>query len=316
MTSNAAQDFAERVAATYGERPHHHGRELRVRCPCHEAEGFHKPSLAIWLGGDGHPKLKCMTGCPREAVRAALRARGVPVSGPAAISVEDAFAARQAREARRVEQLTIARDIILKSRGVLEHDPAARYLKARHLDVPTTGDMFTLRVGDDPVHKSCPALIGVICDLSTIKDGHAQATGMQSLSLMQDGTPRLGPDGKKFRSIMGTQSGFAVPLGKPGPNLVVGEGIESTLAAMKLLDIGFGAAVLSASNMAPLVIPEWVRKIVIAADNDPAGIAAAQALQKSVKGLVLINYFVWGAAGSGWDAADEWAKKQETSNAV
>ena len=49
---------------------------------------------------------------------------------------------------------------------------------------------------------------------------------------------------------------------------VVGEGIESTLSAMRLWGLSSGCAALSAPGMENLLLPADVRHIVIAADND------------------------------------------------
>ena len=58
-----------------------------------------------------------------------------------------------------------------------------------------------------------------------------------------------------------------------GATLVVAEGIETALSALCL---GWPAwAALSTGGMRTLVLPPEVRRVIIAADNDPAGLAAA-----------------------------------------
>src|SRR5690606_35709194 len=58
-----------------------------------------------------------------------------------------------------------------------------------------------------------------------------------------------------------------------GATLVVAEGIETALSALCL---GWPAwAALSTGGMRTLMLPPEVRRVIIAADNDPAGLAAA-----------------------------------------
>jgi hypothetical protein len=83
------------------------------------------------------------------------------------------------------------------------------------------------------------------------------------------------------------------------------------LAGMELLDVSFGVAVLSASNMPFLAVPEWVSEVTIAADNDRPGIEAAWQLKGELIPFEIdAQVEMWGASGSGWDAADELMKRR------
>lgn len=285
---------------------------MRVRCPQHEAEGAHSPSLAIWEKGGGQYAFRCLTGCPHEAVAAAIRARGVPCGAKEPVGVETIFAVAQSKELRRVENLEKAKALLegaTTSAGD-PNSPAGIYLRSRHLVCPSPWAMFNCQ---DPAHPGGVGMLAPIVDLTTLRKPSPKwkCTGISILSLMPDGTPRLDARGKKFRSIIGTQSGYAVPLGVPKHDLVVGEGVETTIAAMQLLGIGFGAAVLSASNMAPLAVPEWIGRVVIAADNDEPGLAAAKSLKLSLTlAAVRCSVVTWGDPGTGWDAADQLMKEK------
>jgi hypothetical protein len=71
--------------------------------------------------------------------------------------------------------------------------------------------------------------------------------------------------------------GGAIRLDPEAPEIAVGEGIESSASAGRLLDLPAWAA-LSAGNMARgLILPPRVRAVVIAADADEAGQKAAEA---------------------------------------
>jgi Toprim domain len=85
------------------------------------------------------------------------------------------------------------------------------------------------------------------------------------------------PTGKVARrQTFGVLKGGAVWLGNPHPDeeFVVGEGLETTLSAMLLMNARCGAAVLG-PNLKGLVLPKHVRKVRIAADNDETGRGAA-----------------------------------------
>jgi hypothetical protein len=92
------------------------------------------------------------------------------------------------------------------------------------------------------------------------------------------------------RRTIGACQGGAVWFGTvtPDQELVVGEGIETTLSAMVLLKAKSGAATLGTAGLESLVLPQAARRVVIAADNDPVpqgkkigpGLAAAKAAKR------------------------------------
>lgn len=316
-----AESFATEVAQTFGVRPRRHGREWRAPCPVHEADGGrHNPSLACWDRAPGVVRFKCMTGCDKAAVRAELRRRGVQVPGQGGMSAEQQLAAAKAKEAGRVAALQKARDSFRESGDVKVDDPVDRYLKGRGIDLGALSGMSTIRTAVCPIHGG-PALLGLIVDLTSLTPNGLlhrllevpapapRATGIMTLSLNEDGTPRL-VDDKKFRSIAGTQKGFGVPFGVPGPRLVVAEGVETMLSAMILLDVPFGVAVLSAGNMPFLAVPEWVEKVTVAMDNDAPGRAAAQALREALDACGVPSGAMGWEGPDGWDANDELMKRR------
>lgn len=78
------------------------------------------------------------------------------------------------------------------------------------------------------------------------------------------------------KASLGPIGGGAVRLHPPAGELVIGEGIESSASAGLLLDLPAWAA-LSTSGLRTLLLPDEVRRVVIAADPDPPGEDAAQA---------------------------------------
>jgi hypothetical protein len=67
----------------------------------------------------------------------------------------------------------------------------------------------------------------------------------------------------------------AVRLGVPGDVLMVGEGIETCLAAMQATGHPVWAA-LSTSGLRTLDLPNTIRDVIVLADGDDAGEAAAR----------------------------------------
>ena len=87
------------------------------------------------------------------------------------------------------------------------------------------------------------------------------------------------------RASLGSTAGGAVRLGEPEHGrLLVGEGIETTAAAMVLFDLP-GWAAIGTGGLTAIELPEHVRDVVIAADKDfdGAGQLAAAALAERLQ---------------------------------
>ena len=91
--------------------------------------------------------------------------------------------------------------------------------------------------------------------------------------LARDGSGKAPVDPQKM--MLGPCSGGAVRLGLAREVLMVGEGIETCLAAQQASGIPAWAA-LSTSGMKALDLPDDVREVIVLADGDDAGEAAAQ----------------------------------------
>ena len=141
----------------------------------------------------------------------------------------------------------------------------ARYLRSRVTD-PSELPASIMWHGlmRHPEGGQRPLMIGVIehVELGII--------GATRTFLAADGSQKA--SFRKPRLFLGVASGGAVRLGAVNPRveLVVGEGIESTLSYMQLYGLP-GWAALSANGIKNLVLPPEARRIVIAADNDRNG---------------------------------------------
>lgn len=316
MPDDSAANFAETLSTRFGSTPVRVGREWRCWCPVHEADGaagHHSPSLAIWNRPDGSAAYHCLTGCPHAAIRAALAVRGL--GRLARAGAQQRVDAAKAETRAQVASRRRAEALHLRAHHIEDDSAVGRYLWSRRLWL-TEDEHAWLGECHSSDKRGDRLLLGVVVDPATLTDACVVATGMASLAIKADGTPRIVSGGKKLRLVHGQRRGGAVPLGAPGPRVVVGEGIETTLSAMRLLEISFGLAVLGVGNLAPLMMPACVEQAIIACDNDPAGIAGAEiaATKWRTKGYP-VTIACWGEANVKWDANDElnWRVNNDTA---
>jgi phage/plasmid primase-like uncharacterized protein len=136
------------------------------------------------------------------------------------------------------------------------------YLQARGLGLPTSAPLRFIASCPHPSGGRLPAMLALV----TTADGRAVAIHRTFLA----------PNGKKAavepaRATLGPIRGHAVVLHPPEPEVVVGEGLESTLAAAELFGLP-GIAALTAGSLATARwLPSGVERVVIAADNDASG---------------------------------------------
>lgn len=98
-------------------------------------------------------------------------------------------------------------------------------------------------------------------------------TGIHRTFLASEGTGKAPVDPRKM--MLGPCRGGAVRLVEPGDVLMIGEGVETCLAAMQAT--GYPAwAALSTSGLRTLDLPIGVRNVIVLADGDDPGEAAAR----------------------------------------
>ena len=166
--------------------------------------------------------------------------------------------------------------------------PAAGYLAGRGWDgAPPAALRFHPALRHGPTRQTLPAMVAEVRHGATgapmgihrtflAPSGAAGATGAGDAA---GAAPAPGAPGAPARADVpqpkmtyGPVAGGAVQLGAPAPDrpLLVGEGIETTLAAMRASGHP-GWAALSTSGMAALTLPETVRSVTLLADNDASG---------------------------------------------
>ena len=147
--------------------------------------------------------------------------------------------------------------------------PADAYLTGR--DLPGLAASPALRFRGDCTHPEggrYPALVALVVDVASkpvaVHRTYLTATGHKA---------RVDP----VKASKGPVWGGAIRLDPLAPEILIGEGIESSASAGRLLNLPAWAAI-SAGNLARgLLLPDNVRAVVIAADADAPGRTAADA---------------------------------------
>lgn len=169
---------------------------------------------------------------------------------------------------------------------------AERYLEARGLT--DLGALPALRYhpacfhrgDDDPptaAPQQWPALLAKVTDL----DG--RMTGLHRTWI--DPTTECKAQVIPPRKAMGHLLGHGMRIGAGTDILAAGEGLETMLALRRALPFLPIVAALSASHLAALILPTTLRRLYIAADQDAAGLAAADTLasRAAAKGIEAVR---------------------------
>ena len=154
---------------------------------------------------------------------------------------------------------------------------AEHYLTAR--GVGHVAGAPALRFHPGITHRTAPGRFPAL--VAGIQDVAGRFLAIQRTYLDGPGKADIDP----VRASLGSIAGGAVRLAPMFDDAVlVGEGIESTAAAVRVLDWPGGAwATLGTSGLRSVVLPESVRRVVIAADRDPGGLRAAVALTERLE---------------------------------
>jgi putative DNA primase/helicase len=237
-----------------------------ARCPAHVD---HNPSLSIQSGNDGKILVCCFAGCEQHRVIAILKARGLWGENwrGNAKGISRSFMAADRIGARDAEMRQLAARI-------LERTTAAggtiveTYFGSRHIVIPVPR---ALRFHTALKHPSGGRWPAMIAPVTRGVDGLLLA--IHRTFLARDGAGKAPVDPQKM--MLGLCRGGAVRLAPLGSVLMVGEGIETCIAAMQA--IGHPAwAALSTSGLRTLDLPKDVRDVIVLADGDDAGEAAAR----------------------------------------
>jgi hypothetical protein len=253
---------AETIARALGGR--RIGGGWKMRCPAHDDA---TPSLSIRDADDGNVLVRCHAGCKQADVIAALRRRGLWTNNSARShsSARREFVEREPDRdnARRTEAALGIWQSAKPARATL----IRTYLASRGLHMPPPD---ALRFHAALKHRSgriWPAMVALV---TSGVDGTPIA--VHRTYLARDGGGKAPVDPQKM--MFGPCRGGVVRLGAPTNVLMIGEGIETCLAVMQAKGHPAWAA-LSTSGLRSLDLPANVRDIIVLADADDPGEAAA-----------------------------------------
>lgn len=255
---------AETIARALGG--HRAGATWMARCPVHEDR---TPSLSISAGKSGKVLVRCHAGCDQRDLITTLQERGLwQASGRASgIGLKHRRRIAEKPDADALKRSAAALAIWQASHAA-EGTPVATYLRSRRLDVPA---LPALRFHAGLKHPSggvWPAMVALVTHGAT-----GSPIAVHRTFLARDGSGKAPVDPTKM--MLGPCRSGVVRLGEPGAVLMVGEGIETCLAAMQATGTAAWAA-LSTSGLRSLDLPRDVSDVIVLADGDEPGEAAAQ----------------------------------------
>jgi putative DNA primase/helicase len=256
---------AETIAKALGG--HRVGATWMARCPAHDDQ---RPSLSLSAGKDGKVLVRCHAGCDQRDVIAALADRGLWDATGKCVG-------RFARKRRKNRVTEPNPDAMARTEAALSIWRASEgiagalaetYLQSRGI---TLLPLTSLRFHPGLKHPSggvWPALVALVTHGET-----GSPIAIHRTFLARDGNSKAPVDPPKM--MLGPCRGGAVRLSEPGDLLMVGEGIETCLAAMQASGKP-GWASLSTSGLRSIDLPRAVREVIVLADGDVPGEVAAQ----------------------------------------
>jgi putative DNA primase/helicase len=255
---------AEAIARALGG--HRAGGTWMARCPAHDDR---EPSLSITDARNGKVLVRCHAGCDQHDVIAALRARGAWERERSPMRLASTIHRQPSLERDdEVIKRTAAALAIWRASRSAEGTPVETYLRSRGLAITVPPSVRFHASLKHPSGGIWPAMVGLVTRGS---DGTPLA--LHRSFLARDGGGKASVDPQKM--MLGPCSGGVVRLGLPGDVLMVGEGIETCLAAMQATGHAAWAA-LSTSGLRTLGLPDGVHDLIVLADGDDPGEAAAR----------------------------------------
>ena len=259
---------AESIAKALGGRKV--GSSWMVRCPC-SGHDDRDASLSMLDADDGKLLFHCHAGCAQDHVIAAFRALGLWNGN-----------GRRPGRFIRLRQRRVAK-------GKPNSDDAKRTLVALRImqtTAPASGTLVEAYLRSRSLHLPVPATICFHAGLKHTSGGTWPAMvalvtrgiddtplAIHRTFLARNGAGKAPIQPQKM--MLGPCRGGAVRLAQQGGLLMVGEGIETCLAAMQATGHPAWAA-LSTSGLRTLDLPGDVRDVIVLADGDDPGEAAAR----------------------------------------
>jgi putative DNA primase/helicase len=256
---------AESIAEALGGRKS--GSGWSARCPAHDDRS---PSLSLRDTPDGRVLVYCHAGCKQDEVISKLKAFSMWTQSGQRLSrcVTPSRVTMPTKQDRDDVNRTEAALAIWHTSKPADGSLIETYLGTRGLMLPAT---LALRLHPCLKHPSggiWPAMIALVR-----RGTDGPPLGIHRTFLERNGTSKAPVSPQKM--MLGPCRGGAVRLAEPGDVLMIGEGIETCLAAMQ--ETGHPAwAALSTSGLRALDLPKAVRDVIVLADGDDPGEAAAR----------------------------------------
>ena len=236
-------------------------------CPAHDDT---KPSLSICETKTGKVLFYCHAGCSQIEVLGALRNKGIwgsgyPIGNNCKSGIDWAERTRATHETRDRTTSALA---IWRSSVPAQETGVETYLRSRGIQLPVPTNIRFHPGLKHPAGGTWPAMVALVTDGI---DGKLLAVHRTFLAVDCKGKAPV----SSAKMMLGPCRGGVVRLTEPRNPLLVGEGIETSLTAMQ--ETGHAAwAGLSTSGLRTLELPPLVQEIIILADGDRPGEAAAQ----------------------------------------
>ncbi len=178
---------------------------------------------------------------------------------------------RQAITVRKVEDRsrTDAAMRVWRAADLVRGTLVETYLAARGIRMAVPDSLRFHSALPHPCGGTWPAMLALV---TNGRDGTPMAVHRTFMARDGSGKAPVWPG----RMMLGPCSGGAVRLAEAGDVTMIGEGIETCLAAMQAGNLPAWAA-LSTSGLRSLDMPEGMRDVIVLADGDLAGEAAAEA---------------------------------------
>lgn len=241
------------------------GQGWTARCPAHEDR---KPSLSI-RDADGVALVHCHAGCDQRDVIAALSERGL-WDGKERSTLRKSHRRKvppPRPDPTQAERSAIALSI-WKSTIPAVGTPVDAYLATRGLTCSLPPSLRFHSGLKHPSGGNWPCMVALVT-----RGADDTPLAIHRTFLAREGQGKAPAEPAKM--MLGPCRGGAVRLGDLGKVLMIGEGIETCLAAMQTTGHPVWAA-LSTAGLRALNLPGCVRDVIVLADGDDPGEAAAR----------------------------------------